>query len=120
MLWRSLAAVIGQPDLPSGTLAGNLEELPDVDTQRWLENILQNSPAVKIANLSLSRAQAELDRAKREPIPDLQLRAGGQQNRELLESSGRPVGLQSFAEVGVRIAFFNCNYGNVHASKADF
>jgi len=119
MLWRSLAAIIGRPDLPSGTLAGNLEELPDVDTQRWLENILQNSPAVKIANLSLARAQAELDRAKREPIPDLQLRVGVQQNRELLESSGRPVGLQSFAEVGVRIPLFNRNQGNVQAAKAN-
>src|SRR5439155_3806144 len=65
------------------------------------------------------RAQAELERAKREPIPDLQLRAGVQQNRELLESSGRPVGLQSFAEVGVRIPLFNRNQGNVQAAKAN-
>ena len=117
-LWRSLAAVIGQPNLPLGNLAGSLEELPDVDTQRWLENILQNSPAVKIASLSLARAQAELDRAKREPIPDLQLRAGMQQNRELVESTGKPVGLQGFAEVGVRIPIFNRNQGNVQAARA--
>ncbi len=117
-LWRSLAAVIGQPTLPLGNLAGSLEELPDVDTQRWLDNILQNSPAVKIARLSLARAQAELDRAKREPIPDLQLRAGVQQNRELVESTGKPVGLQGFAEVGVRIPIFNRNQGNVQAARA--
>ena len=119
MLWRSLAAVVGQPDLQLGSLAGNLEDLPDLDTQRWLDNILQNSPAVKIAGLSFARAQAELDRAKREPIPDLQVRAGVQQNRELLESSGRPVGLQSFAEIGVRIPLFNRNQGNVQAAKAN-
>ena len=118
MLWRSLAAVVGQPNLPFGKLAGSLESLPDIDTQQWLENILQNSPAVKIASLSLARAQAELDRAKREPIPDLQLRAGFQQNRELLESTGRPVGLQGFAEVGVRIPIFNRNQGNVQAARA--
>src|SRR6266699_3606587 len=119
MLWRSLGAVIGQPTLPFGNLAGNLEELPDVDTQRWLDNILQNSPAVKIARLSLARAQAELDRAKREPIPDLQLRAGIQQNRELLEPTGQPIGLQGFAEVGVRIPIFNRNQGSVQAARAD-
>jgi len=119
MLWRSLGAVIGQPNLPFGNLAGSLEELPEVDTQRGLDNILQNSPAVKIANLSFARAQAELDRAKREPIPDLQLRAGVQQNRELLETSGRPVGLQGFAEVGVRIPLFNRNQGNVQAARAN-
>ena len=119
MLWRALAAVIGQPTLPFGNLAGSLEELPDVDTQRLLDNLLQNSPAVKIASLSLARAQAELDRAKREPIPDLQLRAGVQQNRELLESTGRPIGLQGFAEVGVRIPIFNRNQGNVQAARAN-
>src|SRR5207247_11404158 len=118
-LWRSLAAVIGPTNLPIGNLVGKLEELPDVDTQLWLENILQNNPAVKITTLSFARAQAELDRAKREPIPDLQLRAGVQQNRELLESSGRPVGLQGFAEVGVRIPLFNRNQGNVQAAKAN-
>lgn len=117
-LWRSLAAVIGQPTLAFGKLAGSLEELPDVDTPRLLDNLLQNSPAVKIASLSLARAQAELDRAKREPIPDLQLRAGVQQNRELLESTGRPIGLQGFAEVGVRIPIFNRNQGNVQAARA--
>ena len=118
MLWRSLAAVVGQPNLQLGNLAGSLEDLPEVDMQRWLDNILQNSPAVKIASLSFARAQAELDRAKREPIPDLQLRAGVQQNRELLESTSRSVGLQGFAEVGVRIPIFNRNQGNVQAARA--
>src|SRR6266567_3458162 len=119
MLWRSLAAVIGQPNLPFGNLVGKLEELPDVDTQKLLDNILQNSPAVRIASLSFARAQAELDRAKREPIPDLQLRAGIQQNRELLEPTGQPIGLQGFAEVGVRIPIFNRNQGSVQAARAD-
>jgi cobalt-zinc-cadmium efflux system outer membrane protein len=119
MLWKSLAAVVGQPTLPFGNLAGNLEEMPDVDTQKLLDNILQNSPAVRIASLSFARAQAELDRAKREPIPDLQLRAGVQQNRELLETTGRPIGLQGLAEVGVRIPIFNRNQGNIQAARAD-
>jgi len=119
MLWKSLAAVVGQPDLPLGKLNGTLEDLPDLDTQRWLENILENSPAVKIADLSHVRAQAELDRAKRERIPDLQVRAGIQQNRELLESTGRPIGVQGFAEVGVRIPIFNRNQGNIQAAQAN-
>jgi len=119
MLWRSLTAVVGQPTLAFGQLAGNLENVPDLDTQQWLENILQNSPAVKISSLSFARAQAELDRAKREPIPDLQVRAGIQQNRELIETTGRPVGLQGLAEVGVRIPIFNRNQGNIEAAKAN-
>ncbi len=58
------------------------------------------------------RSEAALARAKREPIPDLQLRGGMQQNGELL-SSGRSVGLQGFADVGVRIPIFNRNQGNI-------
>jgi cobalt-zinc-cadmium efflux system outer membrane protein len=42
-----------------------------------------------------------------------------QQNRELSEISGRPVGLQGFAELGVQIPIFNRNQGNVAASTAD-
>src|SRR5207247_4852004 len=73
----------------------------------------------KNANMRTIPAHTKMDRAKREPIPDLQLRAGVQHNRELLESSGRPVGLQGFAEVGVRIPLFNRNQGNVQAAKAN-
>jgi outer membrane protein, heavy metal efflux system len=36
-----------------------------------------------------------------------------------LETTGRPVGLQGFAEVGVQIPIFNRNQGNISTSKAD-
>jgi cobalt-zinc-cadmium efflux system outer membrane protein len=119
MQWTSLAAVVGQPKLPFGTVAGKLEEFPEDDTQQWLENILHNSPAVKIAEVSVARAQAELDRSRREPVPDLLVRGGVQQNLERLETSGRSIGLQGFAEVGVRIPIFNRNQGNIQAAKAN-
>ncbi len=80
---------------------------------------MKDGPAVKIAQLGIDRAQAALSRARREPIPDLQLRGGLQQNRELSEFSGRPFGGQGFAEVGVRIPIFNRNQGNIEAAKAD-
>jgi len=119
MEWTSLASVIGQPNLPMGTLTGSLEQVPDVNPEQWLENILSNSPAVKIADLSKAKAQAELDQAKRQPIPDLQLRGGVLQDRELSETSGRPVGLIGLAEVGVRIPIFNRNQGNIQTAKAN-
>ena len=65
------------------------------------------------------RAEASLARAKREPIPDLQLRGGLQQNRELDATTNRPIGLQGFAEVGVQIPIFNWTLGNVQASCAN-
>jgi outer membrane protein, heavy metal efflux system len=85
-----------------------------------VEKIVNESPAVRIAELGVKRAEATLARAKRESIPDLQIRGGMQQNGELLsEPNGRPVGLQGFADVGVRIPIFNRNQGNIVTAKAD-
>src|SRR6266446_10100558 len=101
-------------------LEGRLEDTPPVNAEELVEKIVNESPAVKIAELGVKRAEAALVREKREPIPDLQLRGGMQQNGELLsEPSGRPVGLQGFADVGVRIPIFNRNQGNIATAKAD-
>jgi cobalt-zinc-cadmium efflux system outer membrane protein len=118
-VWRSLAATVGQPGMPLTHLAGNLEDLPEDSPDQWVQAMLQDSPAVKIAELGVLRAEASLARAKREPIPDLQLRGGLQQNRELAATTNRPIGLQGFAEVGVQLPIFNRNQGNVQASRAD-
>jgi cobalt-zinc-cadmium efflux system outer membrane protein len=117
-VWRALTAVVGNPRLPLMKLEGKLEDTPPVNADELVEKIVKESPAVKIAELGVKRAEAALSRAKREPIPDLQLRAGMQQNGELL-SDGRSVGLQGFADVGVRIPIFNRNQGNIATAKAD-
>jgi cobalt-zinc-cadmium efflux system outer membrane protein len=118
-VWRELAAVVGNPQLHLKQLEGKLEDMPAVDTDGFVDKIVNESPAVKIAELGVKKAEASLARAKREPIPDLQLRAGMQQNRELLDTTGRPTGLQGFADVGVQIPIFNRNQGSVATSKAD-
>ena len=119
-VWKELAAVVGNTRLPLMQLEGKLEDTPPVNADELVEKIAHESPAVKIAELGVKRAEAALARAKREPIPDLQLRGGMQQNRELLsESNPSPVGLQGFADVGVRIPLFNRNQGNIAAAKAD-
>jgi len=117
-VWKSLAAVVGRPDLPFSPLSGNLEDVPDVNPDEWLQKLLTESPAIKIARLGVARAQAQLARAQKEPIPDLLLRGGIEQNRELMEPSGQPVGLQGFAEIGVQLPLFNRNQGNIQAAKA--
>src|ERR1700730_13845378 len=117
-VWRALAAVVGNPRLPLMKLEGKLEDTPPVDPDDLVEKIANESPAVRIAELGVKRAEAALARAKRETIPDLQLRGGLQQNGELL-SNGRSVGLEGFADVGVRIPIFDRNQGNIAAAKAD-
>ena len=117
-VWRALSAVVGHPRLPLMRLEGRLEDTLPVNADELVEKIVSESPAVRIAELGVKRAEAALARAKREPIPDLQLRAGMQQNGELL-SDGKSVGLQGFADVGVRIPIFNRNQGNIATAKAD-
>jgi cobalt-zinc-cadmium efflux system outer membrane protein len=118
-VWKELAAVVGDARLPLMRLEGSLEGAPAVNADDLVDKIVNDSPAVKIAELGVKKAEASLARAKREPIPDLQLRAGMEQNRELSEFTGRPVGLQGFATIGVQIPIFNRNQGNIATSKVD-
>jgi cobalt-zinc-cadmium efflux system outer membrane protein len=115
-----LAAVVGNPSVQEATLGGSLEEnLPELNEQQLLDALLRESPAVRIAQTSVTRSEAALARARRERVPDLVIRGGLQQNLEQLESTGRPVGLQGFAEVGIRLKLFDRNQGNIQAAQAE-
>lgn len=118
--WRVLAAVIGQPELPLAPLAGNLADLPDVNAAEILQTILRDSPAVKIAQLGVARADAAISSARRATVPDLFVRAGYANNLEQL-NPGQPqsVGSEAFAELGVNLPIFNRNQGNIAAATAD-
>ena len=117
---RALAAVAGDPQLEEAVLDGNLEEqLPDLDEQEFVKTLLQRSPEVRLAQRGVARAEVALARARRESVPDLFVRAGVQQNNQRLEPSGRSVGLQSFAEIGVDLRVFDRNQGNVRAAEAE-
>src|ERR1700733_4449243 len=118
-IWKALSAVVGNVRLPLMRLEGKLEDTPPVNADELVEKIANDRPAVRIAEIGVKRAEASLARAKRESIPDLQIRGGMEQNGELLsEPSGKPVGLQGFADVGVRIPIFNRNQGNVATANA--
>jgi outer membrane protein, heavy metal efflux system len=118
--WRSLAAVIGRPDLPLATLAGDLEKgWPEVNEEEAVETIAKESPAVRIADVAEARAQTVLGRARREAIPDVQVRGGMEYNNELLGSAPFAKGWEGIAEVAVQIPLFNRNQGNVTAAQAD-
>src|SRR5260370_7055015 len=118
--WRALAAVIGRPDLPLTTVAGDLEKgWPEVNEEEIVEAIAKESPAVRIADVAEARAQTVLGRARRETIPDVQVRAGMEYNHELLGSVPFAKGWEGIAEVAVQIPLFNRNQGNVPAAHAD-
>jgi len=118
--WRSLAAVIGQPGLPLATVAGDLEKgWPEVNEEEAVEAIAKESPAVRIADVAEARAQNVFTRARREAIPDVQVRGGMEYNHDLLGSVPFAKGWEGIAEVAVEIPLFNRNQGNVTAARAD-
>jgi cobalt-zinc-cadmium efflux system outer membrane protein len=118
--WRSLTAVIGRPEMPLATVAGNLEkDWPDLNEEQIVETIASQSPAVRIADATATRAQSVLARAKREAVPDLQLRAGMEYNNELLGSVPFAKGWEGIAGVGVQVPIFNRNQGEVAAARAE-
>ncbi|PYU08370.1 MAG: TolC family protein [Acidobacteria bacterium] len=118
--WRALAAIVGKPEMPLQTVEGNLEtELPQFNEEQVVETIAKESPAVRIASVTTSRAQAVLGRAKAEPVPDLQLRAGAVYSGEQLAGINRPTGWEELAEVGVTLPIWNRNQGNIAAARQD-
>jgi cobalt-zinc-cadmium efflux system outer membrane protein len=118
--WRSLSAVIGQPELPLATVAGNLEtDWPELNEDQAVETIAKESPAVRIADAAEARAQSVLARAKREPVPDVLIRGGLEYNNETLGSVPWAKGWEGIAELAVQIPLFNRNQGNTAAARAD-
>src|SRR6266849_2305796 len=118
--WRSLAAVIGQPGTPLTTVTGDLEHgWPELNEEQAVQAIANESPALRIAEATTLRAQAILAAAKRQPIPDLQVRAGMEYNNELLGSVPFAKGWEGIAEVGVQLPIFNRNQGEIAAARAE-
>src|SRR2546430_1152461 len=118
--WRGLTAVIGKADLGLQGVDRKPEaDLPRVNEEEVVEAIAKESPAVRIAAISTTRAQAVLERSKAEPVPDLQLRAGAEYFGEQLEGINRSIGWEGIAEVGVTLPLWNRNQGNIAAARQD-
>jgi cobalt-zinc-cadmium efflux system outer membrane protein len=108
------------PSLPAGGVAGRIDaDLPPLDQEQLLASLLSESPAIRSAQAGVEGAEASLQRAKREPIPDLVVQGGLQQNLESpgVSQNGK-VGLQGFAEVGVQLHLWDRNQGAIAAESA--
>ena len=117
--WRQLAAITGLPPMPLPTLAGNLEPLPAFDAEAISKRVQQESPQIAAALAGIGRADGLLAREKASRIPDLKVRSGLRYNRELLEVNNRPVGKETFLDIGVEVPLFNRNQGNIAAAAAE-
>jgi outer membrane protein, heavy metal efflux system len=118
--WRSLAAVIGQEEMPLAAVAGNLEkDWPELNEEEAVAAIATNSPALRIADGETLRARAVLASARREAIPDVTVRAGLEYNNELIGGVPHATSWEANAGVSVQIPVFNHNQGNIAAARAE-
>ena len=112
-------ALTGLPPNPPPVLEGNLESLPLFDAEAVSKRIQLESPQIAEAMAAITRAEGKLAREKTSLIPDLKVRSGLRYNRELLEVNNRPVGNETFLDIGVEVPLFNRNQGNIAAAKAE-
>lgn len=118
--FRTLAAFSGNRKMPVSPLAGQLDAPPELDAERQVETIVEFNPTVKRMQQEVAIVEARLHDARREPVPDLTVRAGEQYNFEhITENPVRATGPQSFAQVGISIPLWNRNQGNVSAAEAE-
>ena len=118
--FRTLAALSGKGDLPVSPLQGELEKAPDLNAEQMVDSVVADSPTVKRAQQESAVAQARLKDAKREPVPDLQLKVGEQYNGEhVSQNPTKAAGAQSFATAGISIPLWNRNQGNIGAARAE-
>lgn len=118
--FRVLAALAGKGNLRVSLVEGGLEKTPDLNTEQIVESIVSESPTIKRARQEIVVAQARLKDARRESIPDLQLRAGEQYNGEQVSANPfKPTGAQSFASASINIPLWNRNQGNMQAAQAE-
>jgi cobalt-zinc-cadmium efflux system outer membrane protein len=117
--FAQLATYAGQRSLAPHPLTGELVEPPQLNPDGAVVTDMQDSPAVKQAQANVTLAEARLKDAKREKVPNLNLKAGEWYSGEELGETGIKTGWMSFAEAGVQIPLWNRNQGNVGAARAE-
>jgi outer membrane protein, heavy metal efflux system len=112
--WRRLMAVVGTPTLAITSLSGDLATNADsLDWNIALEMLLAGHPELSMARARAERARILILRAKREPIPNIDLSVSIRH----MNTNGDNV---ADIQVGIPIPVFNRNQGNIAAAEAEW
>lgn len=112
--WKELVATAGVPDMAPVHLNGNLEmDAGAIDWDAVYQNIIAASPELRAAYSRIHRAQANLERQRAQPIPnvEMELQAGA--------DNGTGSGMVNL-QLGVPIPVFNRNRGNISAAYSEY
>lgn len=114
--WRSLAAIIGEPDLEPQALQGDLLKSPvELDFQSSLTHLLEFSPEVAAATMEVDRARLAVERARVEPVPNVDFQ--GLVNWQDNGIGGKPDG---GVAVTVPVPLFNRNQGAIARAEHEY
>lgn len=111
--WERLTAVVGVPTLPFQPVSGVLDpDGPPLSRDEQLARLLDESPELTMARIEVKRDQIQLQRERREPIPNVTVRGGTGYNYETRNQT---------AEVGlaIRLPVFDRNQGTIRQAQAD-
>ncbi len=117
--FTQLATYAGQTALAAHPLTGSLVEPPALDAEGMVATDMQESPAVRQAQANVAVAEARLKSAKRESVPNLNVKAGEWYSGEDLGATNIKAGPMSFAEAGVQLPLWNHNQGNIEAARVE-
>ena len=112
--WRRLVAVVGVPAMQMTPIVGELEsDLSDFDWDSCYAMVLGNNPELNAARKRVERARIVYCRAKKEPIPDIDLSVSVR-HHNVTESDVANV------QLGIPIPIFDKNQGSIRAAHAEW
>ena len=112
--WKSLFTVVGLPCESAGALSGTLRiPLESRDWEATYCQLVEVSPEIRMACSRVALAQANMDRQKAQPIPNLSLMIAGGYDRG---TGSEMVNTQ----VGIPVPLYNKNQGNIAAAWGEY
>ncbi len=112
--WRRLVAILGVPHMELHPLCGEPgSQLADFEWEACYGEVLASHPEVNAARARMERARIAIVRAKREPIPNVDVSVSVR-HIELTDSDVANV------QVGVPIPVFDKNQGNIRSAEAEW
>jgi len=111
--WKRLVAACGVPNLDPVPVAGDLEAaVPEFEWEQTLSELEAANPDLQAAHVAVARARSSIQRARVEPIPNLDTQISGQRD------NGAKQNILN-AQVGIMLPVFNRNQGALYAAVSD-
>lgn len=110
--WRRLSAVVGA-DLSVQRLSGDVGQLPELlNWDDQLVRVTTTSPEVSAAMAELARAQSALQRARVEPIPDIN-------TQFMVQFDNATEDTIAGVQMGIPLPIWNRNQGGIRQAEAE-